>query len=467
MKYLVEEIIWGWPLIVILLSLSFYFSVKTRFVQFRYLKLIPKLLFEKNNKSNKFSAFQTVSLILANHIGTGNIVGVAYAICYGGPGAIFWMWMTALICSSLSFMENTLGQLYKTEINGEYRGGTAYYIYRGIGSQFWAYSISTLFLICLGIFMPTIQATTISETLNTTFNINKLLIGILVTVLLGYVIIGNAKRLVRFAEVLIPFMAFFYIIISLVIIISHFNLLDDIIRLIISNAINKKAIYGGIIGKSINIGMRRGIFTHEAGIGTSPNISSSSNVSHPVKQGLLSSFCIFIDTILLCSLTAFIILITNKYNIISENEYLFIGLPNKGYNEFVSEAVNTVFIGWGNLFITISIFLFGFTALFGSFYNAQTNLMFIFQGKKYEKANVVYKIFFLIIIFISSFYKADIAWIITDLGVGVAAFVNIIVLLILNRKVIDALKDFELKYKKKLNLSYYNNELECWRNQVK
>lgn len=467
MKYLVEEIIWGWPLIIILLSLSFYFSVKTHFVQFRYFKIMPKLLFEKNHKSNKISAFQTVSLILANHIGTGNIVGVAFAICYGGPGAIFWMWLTALLCSSLSFMENTLGQLYKTEINGEYRGGTAYYIARGIGSKFWAYSISLLFLVCLGIFMPTIQATTISETLSTTLKLDKIIIGLSVTILLGYVIIGNAKRLVRFSEVLVPFMAIFYIIISLVIIISHFSLIDDVIILIINNALNKKAVYGGIIGKAINIGMRRGIFTHEAGIGTSPNISASSNVSHPVKQGLLSSFCIFIDTIVLCSLTAFIILITNKYNIISDEGYLFIGLQDKGYNEFVSEAVNTVFTGWGNLFITISIFLFGFTALFGSFYNAQTNLMFIFRENKYRIANFIYKIIFLVIIFISSLYTAEFAWIITDLGVGIASFVNIVVLFILKRKVIDALKDFELKYKKKAKLDYYNKELECWRNQVK
>lgn len=464
MDYVVDYIVWGWPLIIALLFVSIYFGIKTRFVQLRYLFLMPKILFEKNDDKSKISSFQSISLVLANHVGTGNIVGVSIAIMYGGPGAVFWMWITALLCSVLSFVENTLGQMYKVEVNGEYRGGPAYYILKGIGSPFWACVSSFVFFICLGLFAPTIQAATISQTLNSSFYFPKFLIGIVVTLTVGFIIFGNSKRIVHVAEVVVPFMAVSYIIIALMIILFHFDYVDDVFLLIVRSALNKKSIYGSIIGSALSYGMRRGLFSNEAGVGSSPNISASANVNHPVKQGLISSFCVFIDTIIICSATAFMVLITNSYNIIDKGRYLFQGLSGYHYGQYVQESINTVFSNWGTFFVAIALFFFAYTSLFSGFYNAQSNLIFLFGKKKiYNTANFLYKCVFLSIIFLSSIFRAGLAWTITDLGIGIVALINIIVIIILSKKVLEALADFELKYKCKDNTRYVNNQLECWK----
>lgn len=464
MEYIVGKIVWGWPFIIVLVVASIYFCVKTKFVQFRFIKLMPKLLFEKNTDKEKISSFQTVSLILASHIGTGNIIGVAIAILYGGPGVIFWMWVTALICSVLSFIENTLGQMYKVEVNGEYRGGPAYYILKGIGSPFWAHIISFLFFICIGLLLPTIQSATISTTMNATFNFPKVAVGLLITISVGFIIFGNARRIVNVAEVIVPFMAIFYLLIAFIIIIVNFKFLDNVFGLIINSAFNKDAIYGSIIGSSFSYGIRRGLFTNESGVGSSPNISASNNVTHPVKQGLISTFCVFIDTIVVCSATAFMILITDCYNVMDKGKTLYQGYEGLHYDEFASAAINTIFNHWGSFFVTIAIFFFAYTSIFSGFYNAQSNLIFLFERKnKYKIANFVYKFVFLSIIFLSSIFRTEFAWTLADMGVGIAAFVNIIVILILSDKALEALSDFELKYKKKDELCYQNPELECWR----
>ncbi|HEY8364677.1 MAG TPA: alanine/glycine:cation symporter family protein [Haloplasmataceae bacterium] len=464
MKYFIEVIIWGYPLMLVLIITSIYFGIRTRFAQIRYLKLMPKLLFEKNNDQGKISAFQSIALILANHIGTGNIVGVAMAIMYGGPGAVFWMWITALLCSSLSVVENTLGQMYKTEVNGEYRGGPAYYIFKGIGSKTWAYVMALIFLICLGLLMPTIQAAVIATTFYKTFHISKVIIGLFVTITLGVIIYGNSRKIVHTAEVLVPFMAISYLILAFIIIVFNISKLDDVLILIINSALNKKSLYGGIIGSAISIGVRRGVFSHEAGIGSSPNISASTDVNHPFKQGLMSSFCVFIDTIVICSATAFMILITDCFNVIDGNKVLYIGLLGQDYNSFVSEAINTVIPNWGPFFVSLAIFLFAYTSLFSSFYNAQSNLIFLFSHKKsFNKANFIYKTIFLVMIFLSSIFNMEFVWGVTDLGVGIAAFMNIIVIIILSDKFLEVQRDFAIKYKKKDNTRYYNKTLECWK----
>src|SRR5690554_1430576 len=352
MKYIVEVIVWGYPLMIVLIVASIYFAIKTKLVQLRYLKYIPKLLFEKRTDKNKISAFQSVSLILANHVGTGNIIGVAVAIMYGGPGSVFWMWVTALLGSGLSFIENTLGQMYKNEINGEYRGGVAYYIYYGIGSKIWAHIIAFVFFICLGLLMPTIQSATIATTMNNTFFIPKVYIALFVSITIGIIIFGKTRRIVQVSEVIVPFMALSYILVTLIIIGLNISKLNDVIILIFNSALNKNALYAGIMGSAISYGIRRGLFSNEAGIGASPNISASSEVSHPVKQGLLSSFCVFFDTLIICTLTAFMILITDCYNVVDGDKVLYTGLKNYDYSHFTVEAINTLFINSGQLFIS-------------------------------------------------------------------------------------------------------------------
>ncbi len=464
MKYLVDVVIWGYPLIILIILVSIYFGIRTRFIQLRYIKLMPKLLLEKNSDKDKISSYQTIALTLANHVGIGNILGVAGAIMYGGPGAILWMWLTAILCSGLSVVENTLGQMYKTEHNGQYRGGPAYYIYKGIGSKTWAVIIAFVLFICLGLLMPTIQAVAISTSMNNTFNLSKLVVGFFVTFTIGFIIFGESKRIIHVAEVIVPFMAIFYLLLAFIVIISHVKFIDDVFLLILDNAFNKNAFYGSIIGNAINYGIRRGIFTHEAGLGSSPNISASSNVSHPVKQGINSAFCVFIDTIVICSATAFMILVTNCFNVMGEGKLLFEGLSGLDYTSFVGAAIDTVFKNWGSYFVSISIFFFAYASLFSGFYNAETNLIFIFKSKKlYKLANILYKCAFLTIIMSSSIFNTEFAWVLTDFGVGIAAFVNIIVILLLSNKFLDVVRDFELKYKKKDDSKYFNKDLECWR----
>lgn len=463
MQLIVDRIIWGWPFVFILILTSIYFCVRTRFVQLRFLKIMPKLLFQKNDDKNKISSFQSIALVLANHVGTGNIVGVSLAIMYGGPGAVFWMWVSAFLCSALSFVENTLGQMYKIEVNGEYRGGPAYYISKGLNSKFWALIVATVFFICIGVFMPTIQSATIASTLNYSFLIPKYIIGLIVTITIGLIIIGNSKKIVHVAEVVVPFMAVFYLLVAIIIVLIHFNRLDNVILLILNNAFNKDAIYGSILGSAIAYGLRRGLFSNEAGVGSSPNISASANVSHPVIQGLISTFCVFIDTILICSATAFMILVTNCYNIMDKGKYLFKGLPNDNREQFVQEAINSVFNNYGTLFVAIALFFFAYTSLFSSFFNAQTNLIYLFKNERYYKwVNKIYKLIFLGIIYVSSIFETSLAWAFADLGLGIAALVNIIVMVLLGKKVLEALSDFELKYKSKDNSRYVNKDLDCW-----
>ena len=463
-RFIVDQIIWGWPLIILLIVASIYFGFKTRFVQIRYLKLMPKLIFEKNEDGEKISAFQSMTLIIGNHVGTGNIIGVAIAILYGGPGAVFWMWVVAILCSVLSFIENTLGQMYKVEVNGEYRGGAAYYISEGLGSRFWAIVVSFMFFICIGLFMPTIQTATISYTINHTFLIPKYIIGLFVSLSLGYIIIGNSKRIVCVSQVIVPFMAVLYLFIAFLVILVNIESLPHVFQLIFQNAWNKDAVYGCLIGKAVTFGIRRGLFSNEAGVGSSPNISASTNVSHPVKQGLLSTFGVFFDTIIICTSTALMILVSGKYNVICEDALLYEGAPNQDYGQFVESAINTLVPNLGGLFVALALFMFAYTSLFGSFYNAQTNLIYLFKSKRGLRiASGVYKVIFLMIIFISSFFSPSLAWEFTDIGMGIAALLNLIVLFIMRNKIIGVLKDFEVKYKKNEKLNYENKELDCWK----
>jgi AGCS family alanine or glycine:cation symporter len=466
-NYLVDKLIWGWPLIIILLLMSLYFGFKTRFAHLRYFFLTPKLMFEKNDDNNKVSSFQAMSLILANQVGTGNIIGVSIAILYGGPGAIFWMWVTAIFGSSLSFIENTLAQIYKVEVNKEFRGGPAYYILKGLKSRKLANTLSVIFFICLGFMMPTIQSATIATSMNLTLAIPKYVIGLLVAINLGFIIVGKAKKIVEVSSIIVPIMSIFYLLIALIIILVNFTRIDDIFILISDNAFNQNAIFGSIIASAISHGVRRGLFSHEAGLGSTPNTSASGNVKHPVHQGLISSFCVFIDTIVICTASAFIILITDSYNVINSTKVIFNGVGNNSYMQFVAIAINSVFNNVGTLLVSISLLLFGFMSLLGGFYNGQTNLIFMFKNpKRYNIANKIYKLIFIIAMFLSSIFDAQIAWKLTDIAVGIASLVNVIVIFFLRKKVFLALTDFENKLKNGDDSYYVNDETDCWKKRI-
>lgn len=461
---IINRVLWDWPLFVFIFFMALYFTIRTRFVTIRYLRLMPKLIVQKNTDQEKMSAFQSIALVLANHLGTGNIIGVASAILYGGPGAIVYMCLISLFASSLSFAENTLGQLYKTLVGKEYRGGPAYYILGGLKSPFWAYFIASAFFIALGHLMPTIQAATIAATLHQTFRIPKVVVGVVVAFFIFLIISGKSKRIMRWAEILVPFMSLFYLFLAFVILLVNMTKLDDILLLMIQSAFNRRSLFGGMIGSAINYGVRRGLFTNEAGLGTGPNILSSANVPHPAHQGLISAFSVFIDTLVMCTLTAAILLITDSYNVMDRTGCVYQGVPGIPYEEYVQIAVGTVFHRFGSVFVALAIFLFGFTALFGGYYNAQTNLIFLFKrGKALSIMNGIYQGVFLLIIFFSSIYDTSIAWKFTDIGVGIAYFLHLFVLFLLRKDVLYVLKDFEQKQKQGDSRPFHDPKFECWK----
>jgi alanine or glycine:cation symporter, AGCS family len=464
MRFIVDYVIWGWPLIISLLLVSLYFGFRTRFVQVRLFKHMPKLLFIKNEDRNQISSFQSAMLILASHIGVGNIIGVSLAIMYGGPGSVFWMWVAAVMCSVLAFVENTLGQLYKEEVHGQYKGGPAYYILHGLKSPLFANVVAFVLFLSIGLLMPTIQASTIIIAVNSTFYIPKTIIALSLCGLIGYIIFGNSKKIIQFAEVCVPFMAVGYLLVTFIIVFFHFDQIGKVLFMIFESAFNQESYYGGMMGAAVSLGFRRGIFSNEAGVGSTPNISASANVSHPVIQGLVSSFCVFIDTIVVCTASAIMILVSGSYNIVFKGKNLFVGLAGKDYTQFVEESINTIFTGWGPFFIAIALFFFAFTSLFGAFFNAQSNLMFIFKKSKYFKRyNTVYKFLFLFMLYLSAVFNNELAWLIADLGNGLIAWINLIVIVLLSSKVVEALRDYELKYKQNKKLIYSNEDLDCWK----
>lgn len=465
LNFLLDKFFWGWPLIGLLLIMSLYFAFKTRFFHIRFIHKSYTYMFEKNDDKSKISPFQALSLIIANQAGTGNIIGVAAAIYVGGPGAVFWMWITAIICSSLSFAENTLAQMYKSEIDGQYRGGPSYYILKGLKSPYVANFVSFMLLICLGLLMPTIQSSTIANSLYSNMNVPKYISAILLGINLVLIIIGNSKKIVTTATLVVPFMSFLYIGSTLVVLIFNINLLDDVIILILNNAFNQNAVFGSIIGQALSHGIRRGIFTHESGLGSTPNTSASGNVRHPIHQGLTSTFCVFIDTLVMCTLTAFIILTTNSYNIIdTSNDYLYLGLVGVKYEQFAQYALNTVFQDFGTLLVSLSLLLFGFMAIIGAFYNGETNILFIFKNNKKRKiAMKIYKVAFILLMIVFCFYETSTAWKYTDLAVGIATLINLLVLFLLRKEVFNCLNDYKNNLSNDKKRKYINNNLECWK----
>lgn len=461
---IVNNIIWGWPLIILILVMSLYFGFKTKFCYLRYFFKSSKYMFEKNEDKTKVSPFQAISLIIANQAGTGNIIGVAAAIFLGGPGAILWMWITALVGSSLSFAENTLAQMYKSEINQEYRGGPSYYILKGLKSPKMAIIVSFILLLCLGLLMPTIQSATISNALEQNLSIPKIITALLIGFNLIIIIIGENKKIVTSASLIVPFMTILFFGSTLTVLFFNLDKVNDVFYLIFNNAFNQNAVFGAIIGEALSHGVRRGLFTHEAGLGSTPNTAASGNVRHPVHQGLTSSFCVFLD-ILMCTLTAFVIIATNSYNVVtSSGDFLHVGLNGVNYEQFAQHALSSVFPNTGSLLVSISILLFGFMAIVGAFYNGQTNLYFIFKDEKKRKRTMkIYKVTFIFTMAICCLYETTTAWKLTDIAVGVAALINLIVLFLLRNDVFTCLKDYEENIKDDKNRKYINEKLECWK----
>ncbi|GAA0380520.1 alanine/glycine:cation symporter family protein [Bacillus horti] len=440
-----DGIIWSNALIILCLGAGLLFSILTRFSQVRHLKEMVKLMFAGKSSKEGISSFQALSLALSGRVGTGNIAGVATAIAYGGPGAVFWMWIIAFLGAGSAFVESTLSQIYKTKLDGQYRGGPAFYIEKGLNIKWYAILFAIVTVIATGLLLPGVQANSIGSSMEEAFNITPLWTGLILIFILGIIILGGIKRIANTAMVVVPFMAVAYILIALVIVGINYAQIPEVFMLIINSAFGVDATFGGILGSAIAWGVRRGIYSNEAGQGTAPHASAAARVTHPVKQGLVQSFSVYIDTLFICSATAFMILITGMYNVTPDGQEALV--MNAGAVEagpaYTQQAVESALPGFGAPFVAIALLFFAFTTIMAYYYMAETNLAYIMSKKRKKWLEFVLKIGILAAVLYGCIREADLAWALGDIGVGSMAWLNLIAILLLMKPALKALRDYE------------------------
>lgn len=446
----INDLVWSNALIVLCLAAGIYFSIATKFLQITHIKEMGRLLFTKNTSTTGVSSFQAFAIALCGRIGTGNIAGVATAIAFGGPGAVFWMWIMAFLGSASAFVESTLGQIYKEEKNGFHRGGPAFYIEKGLGIKWYAVAFAVMTIVSMSLCLPGVQSNSISSSMYTAFKIPVEVSGAAMVVLFLLIVMGGMKRISKVSELVVPFMSLGYMLVSFLIIAINIDRLPEMLKLIFDSAFSFHPLFGGIIGSAIVWGVKRGVYSNEAGQGTAPHAAAAAAVSHPVKQGLVQAFSIYVDTLFICSATAFMILVTGQYNVHHPSggfvvEQLLGVSIGPGYSQF---AVEQHFPGLGSAFVAISLFFFAFTSLIAYYFMAETNLAYLSKNKKVFKVGKWLIIGF---IAITAYYgavrPAEIAWTLGDIGVGSMAWLNIIAIFLLRKPALRALEDYKRQKK--------------------
>lgn len=455
----VNDFIWTYILISMLIVLGLYFTIRTRFVQFRYFKemfiLLGNRASKDTNKEGKVSSFQAFCISTASRVGTGNIAGIALAVVAGGPGSIFWMWLIALIGSASSFVESTLAQIFKVKDGNTFRGGPAYYMEKGLNKKWMGITFSILITICFGFVFNAVQANTVAGAFGNAFGINKLVMGIVLATLTGLVIFGGVQRIAKVSEIIVPVLAGLYILVSIFIVVTNIGQLPGILKMIFESAFDFRSVSMGTMGAIMLTGIKRGLFSNEAGMGSAPNAAATADVTHPVKQGLIQTLGVFTDTIVICSCTAFIILLYPEYQSIGLN-----GIE-------LTQAALTSHIGSiGSIFIAICIFLFAFSSIVGNYYYGQSNIEFMSENKtilNIFRAGVVVMVLF------GSLTQVDIVWNLADVFMGLMAIINLIAIVLLGKYAFMALDDYTNQKKagikdpifKASNIKGLEN-IECW-----
>lgn len=443
---MLNNLVWSKALIYLCLVVGLYFSLRMRFFQVRHIKDMVKLLLGGQDSERGVTSFQAFAMAVAGRVGTGNIAGVATAIAMGGPGAVFWMWAIAFLGAGSAFVESVLAQIYKEERDGQYRGGPAYYIEKGLGMKWYGVVFAVSTAVACGLLLPGVQAYNIGESINNAFGVNPAITGAVVVALLGLIIFGGVKRIGKAAELIVPFMAIGYIIVSLTIIVINIKALPGVIALIFKNAFGLDAAFGGLLGSAISWGVKRGVYSNEAGQGTGPMAAAAAEVSHPAKQGLVQAFSVYVDTLFVCSATAFMILITGKYNVHKAAGGFYVeNLPGVQYGPaFTQKAVETLSPSLGAGFVAVALFFFAFTTLMAYYYYSETSLAYLVNDEKLRKKLInVLRVILLASAFYGTIRTASFAWALGDLGVGIMAWLNIIAIIILQKPAYAVLKDYE------------------------
>ncbi|MFF2444289.1 alanine/glycine:cation symporter family protein [Priestia megaterium] len=444
--------IWSPVLVYIFLGIGLFYSIATRFLQLRYFKEMAILVFDSKSSTSGISSFQALALSLGSRVGVGTIAGVATAIAYGGPGAVFWMWVTSFFGACTSFVETTLAQVYKSKHDGEFRGGPPYYIEKGLKIKWFAVLFAIVTMIVSSVLLPGVQVNAVSSSMNNAFGIEPMITGIVFVVALGLVIFGGIKRIAIASEFLVPIKTIAYLIVCLIVLFANINELPGVIVLIFKSAFGMDATFGGIIGSAIAWGVKRGVYANAAGVGSETFGPAAAEVSHPAKQGLVQAFSVYIDTLILCSATAFMILVTGMYNVGEQGKELIVN--NIGNVEAgainTQMAVETVLPGFGAPFIAISLTLFAFTTLLAYYYTSETCLAFLNRNRKIKMIwpSYILRVAMVVAVFYSSVKTSALAWALGDTGLGSMAWLNIIALLLLSKPAFKVLKDYESQKKK-------------------
>ena len=453
-----------YPVLIIVMAIAgCCFTFLTRGVQFRLFRESCRLVMEPSGEG-KVSSFQALMVSTASRVGTGNIVGVSTAICLGGPGACFWMWLMCIIGAASAFMESTLAQIYKRkDKDGACYGGPAYYIEKALHAR-WLAMIFCVFLIATYAVGFNLLC---SYNLQSTFAVysfydkatTPVIVGAVLAVLVGYCLLGGGKRIVKLTSVIVPFMGISYVVISLIVILVNITNVPAMFAEIFRDAFDFQAIFGGVAGSCLIYGIKRGLYSNEAGVGSAPNASASADVTHPVKQGLVQTLSVYIDTLLLCTATALMCLSS--------------GVPHTEEVSgamYVQNAISTVFGSVGPLFITAAMVLFAFTTLLGNLYYVDNALIFMNNKKEpSRKFNTVFRIGCVIVVFLGAVIPMDAAWAMADITMGGMTLINLPACLLLGKVAIAALKDYE-KQKREgknpvfrgSNIGLDENELEYW-----
>lgn len=463
----VSGVLTDYVMVTVLLAAAIFFTVTTRGVQFRMVGEMCRLLVRSGKRVShtagspshgSISSFQAFALSIASRVGTGNLAGVATAIALGGPGAVFWMWVIALLGASSAFVESTLAQLFKQKGEHSFIGGPAYYILKGLHKRWWAVTFAVLITLTFGFAFNSVQSNTISNALSASFDIPHGLTASVLAVLTLIIIWGGVQRVSKFSQIVVPVMAVAYIAIALVIVAMNITRFPEIMRLIVSNAFGFDEAMGGTIGAAMIMGVKRGLFSNEAGEGSTPNAAATASVSHPVKQGLIQALGVYTDTLIVCTATAFIILCS--------------GIFMDGHDGIVltQKAIDAGLGGGhsiGSTFVSIAIFFFAFTSIIANYYYGETNIRFIRDNKT---AINIYRLAVSAIVYLGAVMSLDLVWGFADITMALMTLCNLAAILLLGKYAVRLLHDYRSQKLRGLDPVYHSStipeiadETECWK----
>ncbi|MEO9248759.1 alanine/glycine:cation symporter family protein [Citricoccus nitrophenolicus] len=456
----ISDNLWN-PMAYFALAVGLFFTVLTRGAQFRLIGETMKQIFKPKAEADGISPLQALLLTISSRVGVGNIAGVGTAIAAGGPGALLWMVVCALLGSASSFAESSLAQVFKRRVNGEHRGGMPFYVKYGLRIKWLAAVLAILTMVGYGFLFPGVQSNNIAGSLEHAFGLPVWVSAIIVTGMLGFVILGGTRRIVHAAQFMVPIMAVGYILVALVIVVINYAEILPTLGLIISSAFGANEVFAGMAGYAVAWGVRRAVFSNVAGVGEGTYGSAAASVSHPAKQGLVQSLSIFIDTVVVCFATGIMIVMTGSYNVFRENGDVVVNNLDgiEAGSAYTQEAVNSVLPGFGPGFVAVALFFFAFTTLVAFYYIAHTNLVFLMGREPGFVANLVLKVGMLGITFFGSVQSAAAMWTTGDIGYATLGWINMICILLLSPVVYKVIRDYDRQRKAGLDPVFVPSEL--------